>query len=168
MKEGDDSAPGGHFAVHDAATGKVLRQFVRQGPGNYAFVPVEHPFDVSARGSRLALRLFKPNLLDVDHLEVWDTASGQRLQSLGGDALGGSLCSPVWMYNSQALDAAGTRLAVRIERVESRRGDRRSGRSWVGRVGGRASLGPVDPNDSRILRGPDAQPRRPAAGAGRE
>ena len=134
------------------ATGQVLRQFVRQGPGNYCVQHrSQHPFEVSAQGSRLALLLFKPNRQDVDHLEVWDTASGQRLLSLDEDALGGRLWSPVWMYNSQALDAAGTRLAVRIQLMESRPDGERSGRSWVGRVGGRASLGPVDPNDSREL-----------------
>ncbi len=118
VKEGDDSAPGGRFTVHDAATGQVLHQFVRQGPGNYRSVR-ERPIEVSAQGSRLALVLYRPNFRDVDHLEVWDAASGQRLLGLDGDALGGMLPSPTWMYRLLALDAAGTRLAIRIRRTES-------------------------------------------------
>jgi WD40 repeat protein len=123
LKAGDDPDPGVHFAVHDVATGAVLRQFVRRGPGNYESSSHERPFEVSAQGSRLVLVLFKPNREDVDHLEVWDHTSGQRLLSLDGDALGGGLPPPFPAfpsYNSRALDAAGTRLAVRIQRLESR------------------------------------------------
>jgi serine/threonine protein kinase/WD40 repeat protein len=119
VKEGGYAAPGGYIAVHDAATGEVLHQFARQGPVDYPSGARERPFEVSAQGSRLALLLFKPNRRDFDHLEVWDAASGKRLVSLDGDALGGRLPSPVWMYKLQTLDAAGTRLAVRILRTES-------------------------------------------------
>ena len=49
VKEGDDSVPGGHFFIHNAATGQVLRQFARQGPGNYMSNRGERPFEVSAR-----------------------------------------------------------------------------------------------------------------------
>jgi serine/threonine protein kinase/WD40 repeat protein len=119
--EGDDPDPSLHLAVHDAATGQVLRQFVRQRPGNYrSRMAGTRSIEVSAEGSRLALLLFKPNSWDVDHLEIWDVPSGRRLLSLDGDALGvGLLTRPSSWYRSQALDAAGSRFAVLFDRMES-------------------------------------------------
>ena len=123
VKEGDDSVPGGHFFIHNAATGQVLRQFAGRGLATTCPTGASVRSRSGAQGSRLALAIFKPNRRDVDHLEVWDSASGQRLLSLDADALGGGLWSPVWMFDAQALDAAGTRLAVRIQGVESPSGE---------------------------------------------
>jgi serine/threonine protein kinase/WD40 repeat protein len=117
LKDSSDPNQPARFTVYDVATGSVLRQFARCEPGTAIYSVGRAPFAISTFGSRLVMPLYTPDGRDVDHLEVWDSASGRRLLSLDKSALGGGL--PAWSpVSAQAFDASGTRLALPIELTE--------------------------------------------------
>jgi serine/threonine protein kinase/WD40 repeat protein len=102
------------LAVHNVATGAVLRQFARPLSGPVMTSVRSGQFGVSRLGSRLALSILKADSRNVDHVEVWDSASGGWLLSLDRDGLGGGLPRLYFTIPIQAFDARGTRLAVPI------------------------------------------------------
>ena len=114
---GDPNQPT-QFTVYDVATGQVLRQFGQRLSGTLPTSTLSNPFVCSTQGSRLVLSIQAPDSGTLDHLEVWDFASGQRLLSLDQGALGGGLPSASYSVSAQDFDALGTRLAVRIRLTE--------------------------------------------------
>jgi WD40 repeat protein len=114
VKDPRDPHQPASFTVHDVATGRVLGQFARRLSGPAMDRTRTHSFAISTQGSRLALSIPMPDRTDVDHVEVWDSATGRWLLSLDRDGLGGGLPNAFHSLPIQAFDARGTRLAIPI------------------------------------------------------
>jgi serine/threonine protein kinase/WD40 repeat protein len=115
------------FAVHDVATGQVLRRFERRVPGTPTRIGLRAPLmtlTFGSLGSRFVFPVVTDDPRTTDHFEVWDSATGQQIARLDAVALGGGLPSSTSLSAPMALDAGATRLAVPVQMTERRVGDR--------------------------------------------
>jgi WD40 repeat protein len=112
------------FAVHDVATGQVLRRFERRAPGTPTRINHQGPLMTFASlGSRFVFPVVIGDARTTDHFEVWDSATGQQITRLDAAALGGGLPFQMSLVAPMALDARATRLAVRVQITAPRVGD---------------------------------------------